>query len=67
MVTSPKLQCCAVGALLAEQNKPKSVVQPYLEVVDIAGLVKGASTGAGLGNNFLSHIKVCLSILLATS
>ena len=42
---------------LVEQNKPKSVVAPYLEIVDIAGLVKGASTGAGLGNSFLSHIK----------
>ena len=30
---------------LVDQHKPKSVVQPYLEVVDIAGLVKGASTG----------------------
>ena len=35
---------------LVEQNKPKSVVAPYFEIVDIAGLVKGASTGAGLGN-----------------
>ena len=33
------------------------MVQPYLEVVDIAGLVKGAADGAGLGNAFLSHIK----------
>ena len=42
---------------LVEQHKPKSVVQPFLEIVDIAGLVKGASAGAGLGNAFLSHIK----------
>lgn len=42
---------------LVEQNKPKSIVHPYLEVVDIAGLVKGAADGAGLGNAFLSHIK----------
>jgi obg-like ATPase 1 len=32
-------------------------VPAYLTVIDIAGLVKGASTGAGLGNNFLSHIR----------
>ena len=42
---------------LVDMHKPKSVVQPYLEVVDIAGLVKGAADGAGLGNAFLSHIK----------
>lgn len=29
----------------------------YLQVTDIAGLIKGASTGAGLGNAFLSHIQ----------
>ena len=31
----------------------------FLNVVDIAGLVKGASEGQGLGNAFLSHIKAC--------
>lgn len=31
----------------------------YLNVVDIAGLVKGASEGQGLGNAFLSHIRAC--------
>jgi ribosome-binding ATPase YchF (GTP1/OBG family) len=35
---------------------PKSEVQALLNVTDIAGLVKGASEGAGLGNAFLSHI-----------
>lgn len=48
---------------LVDQHKPKSVVQPYLEVVDIAGLVKGASTGEGLGNAFLSHIKAVDGII----
>ena len=48
---------------LVEHHKPKSVVQPFLEIVDIAGLVKGASTGAGLGNAFLSHIKAVDGIL----
>lgn len=48
---------------LVEKFKPKSIVHPYLEVVDIAGLVKGASGGAGLGNNFLSHIKAVDGII----
>lgn len=37
--------------------KPKSEVAAVLQVVDIAGLVRGASTGEGLGNHFLSTIK----------
>ena len=48
---------------LVDHHKPKSVVQPFLEIVDIAGLVKGASAGAGLGNAFLSHIKAVDGIL----
>lgn len=42
---------------LCETYKPLSKVPAYLTVIDIAGLVRGASTGAGLGNNFLSHIR----------
>lgn len=41
---------------LCEKYKPKSEVQAFLTVVDIAGLVKGAANGEGLGNAFLSHI-----------
>lgn len=41
---------------LAECYKPSSVVPAVLKVTDIAGLIKGASEGAGLGNAFLSHI-----------
>ena len=37
--------------------KPKSLVPTTFEFTDIAGLVKGASKGEGLGNKFLSHIK----------
>jgi len=48
---------------LVEQNKPKSIVRPHLEIVDIAGLVKGAADGAGLGNHFLSHIKAVDGII----
>lgn len=48
---------------LVEQHKPKSEVQPFLTVVDIAGLVSGASKGEGLGNAFLSHIKAVDGII----
>lgn len=41
---------------LVQHYLPKSVVPAQISVTDIAGLVKGASTGAGLGNAFLSHI-----------
>lgn len=37
--------------------KPKSLVPTTIEYTDIAGLVKGASVGEGLGNKFLSHIR----------
>lgn len=42
---------------LCEMWKPKSEVAAVLQVVDIAGLVRGASQGEGLGNHFLSTIK----------
>ena len=42
--------------VLALMNKSKNVIYSTVEFVDIAGLVKGASKGAGLGNKFLSHI-----------
>ena len=42
---------------LVEHYKPKSQVPANLTVYDIAGLTRGASTGAGLGNAFLSHIR----------
>lgn len=42
---------------LCEQYKPKSQVPANLTVYDIAGLTRGSSTGAGLGNAFLSHIR----------
>jgi obg-like ATPase 1 len=41
---------------LCKSYKPKSEVPAFLEIVDIAGLVKGAATGEGLGNAFLSNI-----------
>ncbi len=42
---------------LAEIYKPQKVTKAVVEFVDIAGLVKGASKGEGLGNKFLSHIR----------
>ena len=42
---------------LNDMYKPKSLVPTAYEFIDIAGLVKGASTGEGLGNKFLSHIR----------
>lgn len=47
---------------LVEYHKPASKVPAYLNVVDIAGLVKGAAEGQGLGNAFLSHISACDAI-----
>merc|ERR1712156_898596 len=47
---------------LCEHHKPASKVPAFLNVTDIAGLVKGASEGQGLGNAFLSHIKACDAI-----
>ncbi len=42
---------------LAKMYSPKKVTPAVIEFVDIAGLVKGASKGEGLGNKFLSHIR----------
>ncbi len=42
---------------LAEIDKPKRVIPTTIEIVDIAGLVKGASKGEGLGNKFLGNIR----------
>src|SRR5438045_2057499 len=42
---------------LAEVSHSQKIVPTAIELVDIAGLVKGASTGEGLGNQFLSHIR----------
>ena len=42
---------------LAKMYKPQKVTHAVIEFVDIAGLVKGASHGEGLGNKFLSHIR----------
>jgi len=48
---------------LAEFSRSKKIVPAVVEFVDIAGLVKGAAEGEGLGNKFLSHIREVDAIL----
>ncbi|MEG1747488.1 MAG: redox-regulated ATPase YchF [Oscillospiraceae bacterium] len=48
---------------LSEFYKPKKTTPAIIEFVDIAGLVKGASKGEGLGNKFLSNIRECNAIV----
>jgi len=48
---------------LAELVKPQRVVPNTIEIVDIAGLVKGASKGEGLGNQFLGNIRTTNAII----
>lgn len=48
---------------LANLFKPKSTVYATFEFYDIAGLVRGASKGEGLGNQFLAHIRECDAIV----
>ncbi len=43
--------------VLTEMHKSAKTVPAVIEFVDIAGLVRGASRGEGLGNKFLSHIR----------
>jgi small GTP-binding protein len=58
-VTVPDPRLEKIGQLV----KPKRITPTKIEFVDIAGLVKGAHKGEGLGNQFLSHIRNCDSIL----
>jgi GTP-binding protein YchF len=48
---------------LAELVKPQQVQPTVVQIVDIAGLVRGASKGEGLGNQFLANIRECDAIL----
>lgn len=49
--------------VLSEMYKPKRTIPAVCEFTDIAGLVKGASKGEGLGNQFLGNIRNCDAIL----
>ncbi len=59
IVSVPDDRLGRISALI----KPKKLVPAYLKLVDIAGIVKGASEGQGLGNKFLSHIRQVDAIL----
>lgn len=48
---------------LASISRPESIIPATIEFVDIAGLVKGASRGEGLGNKFLANIRECEAII----
>jgi GTP-binding protein YchF len=48
---------------IEELVKPERVVPTTIEIVDIAGLVKGASKGEGLGNQFLGNIRECDALI----
>lgn len=48
---------------LSDIVKPQNIVPTTVEIVDIAGLVKGASKGEGLGNQFLANIRECNAII----
>lgn len=48
---------------LAQLSKSEKTIPAAIEFVDIAGLVKGASEGEGMGNEFLRHIRECDAIL----
>lgn len=49
---------------LAHISQSKKIIPAVVEFVDIAGLVKGASSGAGLGNQFLTHIRETQAIIM---
>jgi GTP-binding protein YchF len=59
MVSVPDSRLNRISALIATQK----VIPAALKLVDIAGIVKGASEGQGLGNKFLSHIREVDAIL----
>jgi len=59
MVTVPDARL----QVLAEMSKTQKIIPAVIEIVDIAGLVRGASKGEGLGNQFLSHIREVHAIL----
>src|SRR3990167_1589773 len=60
VVAVPDERLWKLGELVKLEEKMDQlppIVPAVVEFVDIAGLVKGAATGAGLGNKFLSHIR----------
>ena len=58
-----RVPCSLCLQVLSDLSKSKKLTPTSIEYVDIAGLVKGASTGEGLGNKFLANIRECDSIV----
>jgi len=59
LVNVPDKRLDSLGVI----NKSEKVVPAVMEFVDIAGIVKGASEGAGLGNKFLMNIRMTDAIV----
>jgi ribosome-binding ATPase len=58
-ITVPDERLNQLSALV----KPQNIVPTTVEIVDIAGLVKGAHKGEGLGNKFLGNIRECNAVI----
>ncbi len=58
-VPVPDTRLAALAALV----KPQKIINATVDFIDIAGLVRGASKGEGLGNQFLANIRECAAIL----
>ncbi len=57
MVSLKVERLIALAKLYSKGDRVPQIVETHVEFVDIAGLVKGASSGEGLGNQFLAHIR----------
>ena len=63
VVAVPDTRLTALCEMYTDGNKVPPIVPAVIEFVDIAGLVKGASKGEGLGNKFLANIRECDAIV----
>jgi len=63
IVAVPDERLEKLAALYAEGGRAPKIVPATVTFVDIAGLVRGASEGQGLGNQFLAHIRECETIV----
>ncbi len=59
MVTVPDKRLKQIASII----QPKKTIETVIKFVDIAGLVKGAHKGEGMGNQFLSHIRPCDAVI----
>lgn len=65
-MTSPVSNLYNDQQVLSDISKSEDIIATTVEYVDIAGLVKGASKGEGLGNKFLANIRECDSLVQVT-